>query len=75
MQQRIFAVLLVALAATAIAAGISVSLAPARISFSVANSTTSRIPVEGSPSLLNGFYNLTLVANNTSRRTRCASPP
>jgi len=69
-QQRIFAVLLVALAATAIAAGISVSLAPARISFSVANATTSRIPVEGSPSLLNGFYNLTLVANNTSRRTK-----
>ncbi|RLN11975.1 hypothetical protein C2845_PM09G01010 [Panicum miliaceum] len=69
-QQRIFAVLLVALAAIAVAAGISVSLAPARISFSVANATTSRIPVQGSPILFNGFYNLILVANNTSRRTQ-----
>ncbi|KAG2609017.1 hypothetical protein PVAP13_4KG006572 [Panicum virgatum] len=69
-QQRVFALLLGALAAMAVAAGISVSLAPARISFSVANATTSRVPVQGSPGLLNGFYNLTLVANNTSRRTQ-----
>ena len=69
-QQRVFALLLGALAAMAVAAGISVSLAPARISFSVANVTTSRVPVQGSPGLLNGFYNLTLVANNTSRRTQ-----
>jgi hypothetical protein len=56
-QQRIFAVLLVALADTAIAARISVSLAPARISFSVANATTSRIPV------------LELVLNHSRSRT------
>ncbi|KAL6606517.1 hypothetical protein ACP70R_042170 [Stipagrostis hirtigluma subsp. patula] len=68
-KQYIVAALLAVQVATIIAAVISISLAPARITFSITNATTSLIPVEGSGTLYNGFYNLTLLANNTSRRT------
>ncbi|GJN36008.1 hypothetical protein PR202_gb24831 [Eleusine coracana subsp. coracana] len=60
--------MLVTLVALVIVAAISISLAPAHLSFSISNATTSLIPVEGHPNLRNGFYNLTLVTINTSRR-------
>ena len=55
----ILAVVGCALVAIAIAAAISISLAPAHISFSIANATLS---------YSSHSYNLTITANNTSRR-------
>ena len=55
----ILAVVGCALVAIAIAAAVSISLAPAHISFSIANATLS---------YSSHSYNLTITANNTSRR-------
>ncbi|KAJ1257672.1 hypothetical protein BS78_10G013500 [Paspalum vaginatum] len=73
-KQHILAALVGALVAIAVVAGTSVSLAPAHIFFSFANATTSTVqaPVGdgGNTTLYNGFYNFTLVTNNTSWHTK-----
>lgn len=68
-KQSLVAVLLGTLVAIAVATAASIGIAPAHISFHIANATTSVVAVEGNPHLSNGYYNLTLVANNTSHRT------
>lgn len=67
-KQYIFAGLVGALVTMAVVAVISISLAPAHIFFSVANATTSNVSAGGN--LSNGFYNFTLVSNNTSWHTK-----
>lgn len=61
------------LATVAVAAAISISLAPAHIAFSVrdANITRTEMKSKDGKHLLHfWYYNLTLVANNTSHRTK-----
>uniref|UniRef100_A0A0A9BT84 Late embryogenesis abundant protein LEA-2 subgroup domain-containing protein n=1 Tax=Arundo donax TaxID=35708 RepID=A0A0A9BT84_ARUDO len=64
-KQYILAALLGVLVAIAFVAAISISLAPAYISFSIANATMSG----DDNGYYQCYYNFTLVANNTSRRT------
>ncbi|KAL6606520.1 hypothetical protein ACP70R_042173 [Stipagrostis hirtigluma subsp. patula] len=71
-EQFILAVLLGSLVLIAVAAGISISLAPAHISFSIANATISAASnpeASKDQDVRDWWYNFTVVANNTSRRT------
>ncbi|KAG2634321.1 hypothetical protein PVAP13_2NG190906 [Panicum virgatum] len=70
-KRYILAALLGTLVAVAVVASISISLAPAHISFSVANAEITNTTVANTNgNLINLYYNFTLVANNTaSKRT------
>ncbi|KAF8662259.1 hypothetical protein HU200_056461 [Digitaria exilis] len=52
----------------AVATGISISFAPAHISFSVAYAGTTKVAVDASGHQFKWYYNLTLVAHDSSRR-------
>ena len=67
----ILSALLGALVAVAVVASIAVSLAPAHISFTVANGRIISRPEENKPNEApTKYYNITMVANNKSRRTK-----
>uniref|UniRef100_A0A0A8ZD90 Late embryogenesis abundant protein LEA-2 subgroup domain-containing protein n=1 Tax=Arundo donax TaxID=35708 RepID=A0A0A8ZD90_ARUDO len=66
-KQYIIAALLGALVAAALVAVISITLAPAHISFSIAGPTMSKLQEKGEKRK-GVYYNFTLVANNPSRR-------
>lgn len=61
-KQTVLTTMLAALAAIAIFAGFSITLAPAHIFFSITNATTT------AADLIGGYYNFSLVAHNPSRR-------
>nr|CAB3469272.1 unnamed protein product [Digitaria exilis] len=65
-KKSILAALLAALVMVAVATGISISFAPAHISFSVAYADTTM--VASGHQLKYWYYNLTLVAHDSSRR-------
>lgn len=65
-KQYIVGGLLGLLVAVAVSAAISISLAPARISFIIPDAVEGSVPVANSN---NTWFNFTLVANNTSGRT------
>lgn len=68
-KQYIVGALLGLLVAIAVAAAISISFAPAHISFSVSATNVTTVTVDEQSHIYDQFFNFTLVANNTSRRT------
>ncbi|KAL6861629.1 hypothetical protein ACP4OV_017329 [Aristida adscensionis] len=71
-KQYVVAGLLGTLVVFAVAAAISIALAPGHVAFSIPSASMQLLPLKSEQSRKGWYYNFTVVANNTSRRRRMA---